>query len=127
VTRARGWALQNALAAYLRTWFPHAESAGAGRQGTDILGTPGIDWECKTAVNFKEQFRPLAWARQSEARTAGSGDIPVVVYFPAGIGEKNTANSLAIVPLHVLMQLLVESGWADRPAPVSFGETGAAL
>jgi hypothetical protein len=127
VTRARGWALQNALAAYLRTWFPHAESAGAGRPGSDILGTPGIDWECKTAVAFKEQFRPLAWVRQSEARAGADGEIPVVVYFPAGIGALNAGNALAIMPVHVLMQLLVDAGWADRPAPVPAGEAGAAL
>jgi len=36
---ARGRALQNALAAYLTRWWPHAESAGAGRPGKDAVMT----------------------------------------------------------------------------------------
>jgi hypothetical protein len=110
MTRARGNRLQNALAAYLTGWWPHAESAGAGRNGTDVLGTPGVVWECKTAMEFKAEFKPTVWMRQAEAhaRVASVASVPVVVYFPPGIGEGNTANTLAIVPLRVLMQLLTE-------------------
>jgi len=113
VSRARGNRLQNALAAYLTRWWPHAESAGAGRNGTDVLGTPGVVWECKTASDFKRDFRPAAWAAQARGH-ARPGDIPVVAYFPPGIGEMNTGNSLAFVPLHVLMRLLVEAGYAPE-------------
>lgn len=113
MTRARGNRLQNALAGYLARWWPHAESAGAGRQGTDVLGTPGVVWECKTAVDFKRDFRPAAWTAQA-AGHARPGDIPVVVYYPAGIGEAGTGNTLAIMPLHVLMRVLVEAGYAPE-------------
>lgn len=119
MTRARGNRLQNALAGYLTRWWPHAESAGAGRNGTDVLGTPGVVWECKTAVEFKRDFRPSAWAGQARSH-ARPGDIPVVAYFPPGIGEQNTANILAIVPLHVLMRVLVEAGYAPEEV-VSIG------
>ena len=129
MSRARGNRLQNALAAYLTGWWPHAESAGAGRNGTDVLGTPGVVWECKTAADFKRDFRPAAWVRQAETHALCScypvvcapgcdgdyGDVPVVVYFPPGIGEKNTANALAIVPMHVLMRMLAEAGYAAGP------------
>lgn len=108
MSRARGNALQNALARYLANWWPLAESTGAGRQGSDVLGTPGVVWECKTADNFKRDFRPQAWIKQAQGH---GGNVPVVVYFPRGIGEQNTANALAIVPLHVQVQLLKEAGY----------------
>jgi|SRR5579872_5103787 len=108
---ARGRALQNALANYLTQWWPHAESAGAGRQGTDVLGTPGVVWECKTARNFKADFRPVQWVEQSKRHANGSGQLPITVYFPNGVGVAKTEHALAIVPLHVLMQLLKEAGY----------------
>ena len=109
MTRQRGNRLQNALAAYLRGWWPNAESAGAGRNGTDILGTPGVAWECKTAAEFKRDFRPAAWVAQSKMHADGyDAAVPVVVYFPPGLGELSTMHAMAIVPLHVLMQILTE-------------------
>jgi hypothetical protein len=109
VSRARGNALQNALARYLAAWWEHAESAGAGRNGSDVLGTPGVVWECKTAVDFKRDFRPAAWVKQSFSHAIGIDPIPVVVYFPPGIGEANTMHALTIMPMHVLMRLLIEA------------------
>ena len=129
MSRARGNVLQNALARYLTAWWPHAESAGAGRNGSDVLGTPGVVWECKTAYDFKRDFRPAAWVKQAKQHATDCGctdslacapgcdgqrgdpDLPVVVYFPPGIGEANTGNALAIVPLHVQVQLLKEAGY----------------
>lgn len=122
MTRARGNLLQNALAAYLRDqgWV-NAESTGAGRQGTDVTGTPGVVWECKTAVRFKEDFKPTMWVEQSRRHAAAGGDLPVSVYFPAGVGAANVANTLSIVPTHVLMQLLQEAGYCPAPAAVGSG------
>lgn len=133
MTRDRGNRLQNALAAYLTRWWEHAESAGAGRNGTDVLGTPGVVWEAKTAVDFKRDFRPAAWVKQAVGHADGAplmwhGEpalpVPVVVYFPPGIGEQNTANSLAIMPLHVLMRLLEEAEYT--PARISTQESTSA-
>jgi hypothetical protein len=116
VSRARGNALQNALARYLARWWEHAESAGTGRNGSDVLGTPGVVWECKTASDFKRDFRPAAWVKQSLAhRDIGPlsqlSSVPVVVYFPPGIGELNTDHAMAIVPMHVMMRVLAEAGY----------------
>ena len=122
MSRARGNVLQNALARYLTSWWPHAESAGAGRQGSDVLGTPGVVWECKTAYDFKRDFRPASWIEQSKTHASARSSrplemldllpsVPVVVYFPPGLGEANTGNALAIVPLHVQVQLLREAGY----------------
>ena len=116
MSRQRGSALQNALAKYLASWWPHAESAGAGRQGTDVLGTPGVAWECKTATDFRRDFRPNEWVAQSKQHAIckhcdapecdHQRDVPVVVYFPPGIAKASAQHALAIVPLHVLMHLL---------------------
>src|SRR5271168_5002627 len=79
VSRDRGIRLQNALARYLAGWWPSAESAGSGRPGTDVLGTPGIAWENKTA----REFRPGEWVRQARAHAATAAarrlPLPVVV------------------------------------------------
>jgi hypothetical protein len=110
MTRARGNALQNAAAAYLRSMgWVHAESAGAGRNGTDILGTPGIVWEVKTASEFRRDFRPSQWVRQSKGHAQDRADVPVVVYFPPGIGAGNVAHTISLMPTHVLMRLLSEA------------------
>ena len=106
VSRDRGIRLQNALARYLTTWWPSAESAGSGRPGTDILGTPGIVWECKTA----REFRPGEWVRQARAHAATAAarrlPLPVVVYWPDGIGESSPQCAMALMPLPELVALL---------------------
>jgi hypothetical protein len=119
--------LQNALAAYLTRWWEHAESAGAGRNGTDVLGTPGVAWECKTAVDFKRDFRPAQWVAQAKSHAVLHAEwvefgadpdleppVSAVVYFPPGIGKENTGNAMAIVPLHVLMRVLQEAGYTPE-------------
>jgi hypothetical protein len=101
MSRGRGLVLQNALAAYLRQWWPSAESAGAGRPGTDVLGTPGIVWENKTP----RRFEPFAWAKQA-AGHARNGELPVCVYWPDGVGGRRPELALAILPLPSLVELL---------------------
>jgi hypothetical protein len=123
VSRARGNALQNALARYLARWWEHAESAGAGRNGSDVVGTPGVVWECKTASDFKRDFRPAAWVRQSAGHRPDGAKgrlaaVPVVVYFPPGVGGLSVDHAMAIMPMHVLMQLLEQAEYtpAQREA-----------
>jgi len=101
VSRARGLALQNALARYLSAWWPSAESAGSGRPGSDVLGTPGVVWECKTPRKFK----PFEWVEQARGH-AGNGEKAVVVYWPDGVGARRPELALAIVPLPVMVRLL---------------------
>ena len=98
----RGLRLQNALAAYLRHWWPLAESAGAGRNGTDVTNTPGVVWESKTARAFK----PTQFTEQAKKAAAASTALPVVVYWPDGCGEKSAPAALAILPLGRLMEIL---------------------
>ena len=121
MSRNRGLDLQNGLARYLRQFWPGAESAGAGRPGTDVLGVVGVVFENKTA----DRFEPLAFVRQAQEHGKRSNRrkpgtvlcseadeaIPVVVYWPRGVGEANAGNTLAIVPLKVMVGLLKEAGY----------------
>lgn len=116
MSRDRGIRLQAALAAYLRRWWPSAESTPSGRPGTDILGTPAVAWECKTA----REFSPQAFVRQAKAHARepvrDGGDLPVAVYFPPGLGARSCGQALAILALDDLMGLLVDAGHAPYPA-----------
>lgn len=112
MTDARGRLLQNALAEYLRAWWPSAESTGAGRQGSDVTGTPGVAWECKTVRDFARDFTPTSWINQ--VRRYADGALPLVVCFPGRIGAGRTGNAVVCVPLDVMMDLLVEAGYAPE-------------
>lgn len=115
MSRARGLVLQNSLARYLGQWWPLAESAGAGRPGTDISGTPGIVWENKTA----REWRPAQWVRQAAGHRTAASDIPVVAYWPDGVGSQRPNCVMAIVPLPVMVRLLLEAGYAGDDAVVT--------
>src|SRR5262249_37989669 len=90
LSRDRGHALQRALAAYLTRWWPNAESTPNGRSGRDVLGTPGVWWECKTSLKGTS---PAAIVQQAVdgslidcAARRDDPDLPVAGYFPAGLG-----------------------------------------
>ena len=102
MSRTRGVRLQNALAAYLRQWWPAAESAGSGRQGRDVLGTPGVWWECKATADG--EHRPGQFMRQAAKGAAKGGDLPIVVWFPPGIADP--AKAIGMLPMNELMDLL---------------------
>jgi hypothetical protein len=105
MSRDRGIRLQNALAAYLKGWWPAAESAGSGRPGRDVLNTPGVWWECKTHADG--EHRPGQFVRQA-VKGAGK-DLPVVVWFPPGTADPGKA--IAMVELRELMPLLTDGGY----------------
>jgi hypothetical protein len=109
MSRDRGQRLQRALASYLRTWWPSAESTPNGRPGSDVLGTPGIVWECKTA----REFRVLGWVHQAR-RHAWEDQVPVTIYWPQNVGEGSPEAVMAIVPLPVLVGLLAASGYTGQ-------------
>lgn len=120
MSRNRGLNLQNVLAAYLRQWWPDAESAGAGRQGRDVLHTPGIWWENKTDADG--EHRPGQFMRQavdgaaaapcSSCGDCGRRDLPVVVWWPPGVGKERPELAIAMIPLTELMELLVLAEYA---------------
>ncbi len=115
MTRARGNQLQNVLAKYLSRWWVHAESAGSGRNGRDILGTPGVFWENKTSG---ARFRPGEWVRETTRRVQ-LGEIPIVVYWPPGTGEKSPEHAIVMMYLPFTMTLLELAGITPSPTPAA--------
>ena len=94
----RGYRTQKVVADYLKTWFIYAESAGAGRQGSDIIGTP-YDIEVKAVTKFS----PLAWIKQLNARK--SDKLGFVVLRCNGQGEK-VEDYVVLLPMKEFMRLL---------------------
>ena len=86
-----------------RGW-PYAESAGAGRSGTDVLGTPDIAVEVKARTDLN----PLAWLKQAEA--AADGRLPLAVFRCNGQGE-DAARYLTLLRLEDVVGLLRAAGY----------------
>ena len=109
MSRARGLDLQNKLAAYLAAnGWPSAQSVGSGRGGADVLGTPGVAWENKTA----DEFRVLDFVRQARSQ-ASALDVPVVAYWPRGSGAMAVAHIPTIIPMSWTVRLLRGAGYGD--------------
>ena len=107
--------LQRALAAYLRHWWAHAESNPNGRSGRDILGTPGVWFECKAeslATMCKRKGGPASYVRQAETTKSAPEEPPVVIWWPPGVGAERPDRTIAMLPTPWLMKLLVEAGYA---------------
>lgn len=105
--KVRGMRTQLLVTQYLkeRGW-PHAESAGAGRAGTDVLGTPDISVEVKARTDLN----PLAWVRQAE--DAAEGRLPMAVFRCNGQGE-DASKFLTLMRLEDVVNLLQGAGYGD--------------
>ena len=88
--------------------FPYAESTGAGRQGSDITGTVGIDWEIKARTNFS----PGETMRQLKDR-ANPLDLKVAVLRLNGQGEASIGDWVALLSFEQLVELLKAAGYGD--------------
>jgi len=94
----RGYRTQKVVAEYLKTWYPFAESTGAGRQGSDILGTP-FDIEVKAVTKFS----PLSWIKQIKERK--SDKLSFIVLRCNGQGER-VEDYVVLLPMSEFMSLL---------------------
>ena len=107
----RGYRTQKLVAEYLaKRGFPFAESAGAGRSGTDITGTVGIDWEVKARADFS----PSTAIKQLKERSNGK-DLPVVVLRLNGQGEASVGEFMVCMRLEDFVPLLNDAGFGDTP------------
>jgi hypothetical protein len=77
----RGYRTQKVIAEYLKQWWAYADTAGAGRQGEDILNIPTVSIEVKA----RSDFQPLAWIKQAEANS--NHKLPLVIMRCNGQGE----------------------------------------
>jgi hypothetical protein len=97
----RGYRTQKVIADYLKTWFPYADTAGAGRQGEDILNVPTMSIEVKARADFQ----PLAWIKQAD--TNAGGKLPMVIMRCNGQGE-DVGEYLAFVKVKHIMPILAD-------------------
>jgi len=105
----RGYKSQSIVADYLKAnGWPYAQSTGAGRSGTDVTGTPGIDWEVKA----RKDFNPTAAVKQLKERSA-TGVLPLAVLRLNGQGEANIGEWVAVLRLADLVDLLKKAGYPD--------------
>lgn len=104
--RRRGAETQRLVAAAWRgDGWPHVEDAGAGRNGADLLGTPGLTVEIKG----RRDFSPLAWMKQASKENG----LPVVVMRPDGAGPASVDDWPAFVRHADLRRLLRIAGFGD--------------
>lgn len=95
----RGYRTQKVIADYLKQWWEYADTAGAGRQGEDILNIPSVSIEVKA----RSDFQPLAWIKQSTVNA--NGKMPIVIMRCNGQGE-DAGEYLAFMKLKDLIPVL---------------------
>lgn len=106
------------FAEYIRPLFPYAEPTGAGRQGRDILGTPGVWFELKARTGFN----PLAALKQIE-KEQGDGSLGdklskgAAVLRMNGQGEANIGEWVTCMRVDTLLELLKEAGYGSEDEP----------
>lgn len=102
----RGYRTQKVVADWFRdSGMVYAESAGAGRSGSDVIGVPGLNIEVKA----RRAFSPLAWLRQAHA--AKGGGLPFVVFRCDGQGEASVGEWGVLLTLETMTGLLKEAGY----------------
>jgi hypothetical protein len=105
----RGYKSQDILADKLvEEGWPYAKSTGAGRTGTDVTGTIGIDWEVKA----RKDFNPSAAIKQLKERSDGK-ILPIAVLRLNGQGPASIGDWPAVLRLDDLIRLLKEAGYPD--------------
>jgi len=109
--KQRGYDSQRLVANYLRdNGFPHAEPVGAGRSGSDVTGTVGIDWEVKA----RRGLNISALMSQLDER-AQAGVLGIGVIRPDGMGEASIGRWPAVLCLDDLIALLRAAGYGLPP------------
>jgi hypothetical protein len=105
----RGYKSQDIVANKLVSeGWPYAKSTGAGRSGTDVTGTIGIDWEVKA----RKDFNPSAAIKQLKERSKDDL-LPVAVLRLNGQGPATVGDWPAVLRLDDLIKLLKAAGYAD--------------
>jgi hypothetical protein len=103
----RGYRTQKVIAEYLKQWWAYADTAGAGRQGEDILNIPTVSIEVKA----RSDFQPLAWIKQAEANS--NHKLPLVIMRCNGQGE-DVGEYLAFARVKDLMPIIHQAAPSDE-------------
>ena len=98
----RGYRTQKVIADYLKQFWAYADTAGAGRQGEDILNIPTLSIEVKARADFQ----PLAWIKQAQSNA--DNKLPMVIMRCNGQGE-DAGEYLMFAKVKDLMPLLADA------------------
>lgn len=105
--RRKGIEYERQLVAWLAAnGWPHAERRGGGFGGSDVVGTPGLTFECKAQAGTSLG----AWVDQTEAARAQAGDRYGVLCVKRK-GTSDVGRWHAVMPLESLARLLADAGW----------------
>ena len=95
----------------VRRIWPHAESAGAGRPGPDLLGTPGVDVEVAARRGL-----PIVEKMKQLRGRATDGVVGAVVLRPDGMGEASVDDWPVFMRLADWLDVMAAAGYgSERP------------
>lgn len=100
---------QKLVAVAFSDLFPFAESAGSGRPGRDILGTPGLAVEVKA----RRGLDVPAWLRQAVKEAEKTADLPLLIWRPDGMGPQTVDLWPMTMPFGIGRELLREAGYGS--------------
>lgn len=103
----RGYESQKLVAQHLRVLWPLAEPTGAGRQGNDILATPGVGIEVKAQANISLP----AFIRQ--ARKNAGNEMPVLVLRLNGQGPASLDDWPVVMTMSDWIKLMMKAGYGS--------------
>lgn len=105
--RRKGNDYERALVTWLQTHgWPYAERRGGGFGGSDVVGTPGLTFECKAQAGTSLG----AWVDQTQEARAAAGDTYGVLAVKRR-GTTDVGRWFGVMPLEQLAALLVEAGY----------------
>jgi hypothetical protein len=103
----RGYESQKLVAEYVRPLWPLAEPTGAGRQGKDILATPGVAIEVKARANISiPEFIKQAKANSGE-------ELPVLILRLNGQGPASLDDWPVVITLRDWLDLMTVADYGD--------------
>lgn len=117
----RGYRSQKVFADYIKWMFPHAEPTCAGRQGKDILSTPGVHFELKARTGFS----PLAALKQIEKEQHDDAlsaedngfilppELGIAVLRMNGQGEATIGEWVTVMRVDTMLTLLEQAGYGE--------------
>ena len=106
----RGYQAQRIVADYFRDHgWPFAEPTGAGRQGSDLTGVPGLDVEVKARRDLD-----LTGTLRQQAERAYEHTVCIAVIRPDGYGPARIDEWPVLMTLKQAIELLREAGYGSR-------------
>jgi hypothetical protein len=102
----RGYRTQRVVSDYMRQWFPFADSAGAGRTGSDVLNVP-FDVEVKARAGFN----PKAVLDQLKAVNQANWASQCLDLMDKA---RHPENYCCIIRMDDLMGILIQAGYTKN-------------